>query len=168
MFSRLGRFLQKVCQLGQMYNGGIDFPRDLVLEPTQLTLFIAEKHMFLQHLALLAISHSFVKETERWEILGWPFWNPFPFFCPSPPNVYPSQQSQFHICSCWLLMSNSGNSFLASKGGHQYTSTYMGETKTRWRWKMSIDFNRTRIEQTKCLKSKVERLNFLLIWYFAS
>ena len=49
----------------RIYNGGIDFPRDLLLEPTQLTLFIAEKHMFLQHLALLAISHSFVKETER-------------------------------------------------------------------------------------------------------
>ena len=32
-----------------IYNGGIDFPRDLLLEPTQLTLFIAEKHMFLQH-----------------------------------------------------------------------------------------------------------------------
>ena len=60
-------------------------------------------HVFAT-LALLAISHSFVKETERWEILGWPFWNPFPFFCPSPPNVYPSQQSQFHIYApvdCW-------------------------------------------------------------------
>ena len=53
-------------------------------------------HVFAT-LALLAISHSFVKETERWEILGWPFWNPFPFFCPSPPNVYPSQPRQFHI-----------------------------------------------------------------------
>ena len=43
------QFFAKVCQLGQIYNGGIDFPRDLLLEPTQLTLFIAEKHMFLQH-----------------------------------------------------------------------------------------------------------------------
>ena len=43
------QFFAKVCQLGQIYNGGIDFPRDLVLEPTQLTLFIAEKHLFLQH-----------------------------------------------------------------------------------------------------------------------
>ena len=45
----LSQFFAKVCQLGQIYNGGIDFPRDLLLEPTQLTLFIAEKHMFLQH-----------------------------------------------------------------------------------------------------------------------
>ena len=67
-----------------IYNGGIDFPRDLLLEPTQLTLFIAEKHMFLQHLALLAISHSFVKETERWEILGHFEIHPH-FFAPHPP-----------------------------------------------------------------------------------
>ena len=80
----LSQFFAKVCQLGQIYNGGIDFPRDLLLEPTQLTLFIAEKHMFLQHLALLAISHSFVKETERWEILGHFEIHPH-FFAPHPP-----------------------------------------------------------------------------------